>query len=336
MRFAAILVAVLLVAGCGAYFYFDTDPAATASPISYDDYIEFSEFSGTPVSAEGSFSLTTVGGVDYVHASDVGEGIITYEDGSVETHDVVKAKLDVYMIIGQSNGSYTSSRADPSQVEGLKPGTAYYYGTTARPSSIADVGNAIHSMVNDNGTAKIGGLEGPLASRLVEAIGNKVLTVNVSIGGTPISSWLPAQSSYLSAQTTFADALSKIDTDRFDYTVRDYIWLQGEADTGTNVQWYVNAFNAMHNSLTGTVRTAFSDHPFQHAFIVKTRAVNGVNSSAAQLLLPDDVTIFLASIVTDTFSNANGLLNGDDLHYTQSAHVLIAQDVAETIKQVRT
>lgn len=338
-RIAIISVILVALIAAGAWSFLATsDDDADELSFTFDDYVQTSELRAEPVTASGSLTLTSIAGISYIRAIDTGEGKITYADETSETFTVGKAKLDVYMIAGQSNAEYRGNSATPSMIEGLVPGTAYYYGTETRPPliSIDETSTyGIHSMVNvETGAAVIGGLDAPLAADLVASIGNKVLIINTAVGGTSIGTWMPAATNYLRAQTLFADALSQIDLDHYDVTVRDYLWCQGEANSSTPVSSYKTSFLLMHASMI--TADEFSELPFQNAMIVKIQAAKGVNSSQAQIELPAiDSTIILATTISDTFTVANGLLVSDNLHYSQAGHILIAEDVAEKIKETR-
>jgi len=326
---AIVLVAILAAAGV-AYMVAASDNADDGLVIRYDDYISYSVFAGEPASAAGSLELVTVGSTEYVWASDIGFGSLLFYDGTELEYDVKKANLSVYMIAGQSNGAYSVERSDPSMIDNIAPGTAYWYGA-ARPGQGIIENNSIQDMIDlSSGEALIGGLDAPLAAGLVDDA--KVLIVNTAVGGTEIASWIPGQTQYERAKSLFADALTKIDP-RFDVTVKSYIWSQGEADSLTSIGTYKAYFLLMHDSFTSA--NEFSPVPLKAAIIVQTRAIDGINSSIAQAELPTlSNTVFMGTKITQTFTVANGLMNEDDRHYTQAGQIVVAGDVSIKIRSM--
>lgn len=140
----------------------------------YDDHIEIlSSIKRTPCpnisSATGALEIITINDIEYLHACDVGNGIITYSDSTKKTINVKKAQLDVFLILGQSNAMYRYS-SDPSTASPVPPlGTAYYYGTSDDPvsnifynRSVNDYG--MHSMTESADVARIGNIEAPFAA----------------------------------------------------------------------------------------------------------------------------------------------------------------------------
>lgn len=311
----------------------------------YDDYVEITKLTEespnlTISSAAGALEIITVGGIGYLHACDVGDGVITYSDGTEETIIVKKAQLDVFLILGQSNAMYRYS-SDPSTASPVPPlGTAYYYGTPDDPvsnifydCSVNDY--RMHSMTESTNVAHIGNIEAPFAATYNKRTGHKVLTINGAIGGAPISTYLSGGLSYDYAQTVFSDALLTIDTAHYDFTVRSYIWIQGESDSDTDVETYKRSFMEIHRSLLGIGDIKFSPHNFNYGFISKVRSAEGVNSSIAQVQLAKECkTIHLASTASDSFSIDDETMLNDNLHYSQKGDNVIGAELGEYIGKV--
>jgi hypothetical protein len=309
----------------------------------YDDYIKIPTSREIPnsqiISATGALEIVDVSDIEYLHACSVGDGIIRYSNDTEETINVKKAKLDVFLILGQSNAMYRYS-SDPSTtspVPGL--GTAYYYGTSDDPVSkifydlSTDYG--MHSMTKSAGVAHIGNIEAPFAAAYNKRMGHKVLTINGAIGGAPISTYLPGGISYGYAQTVFSDALLTIDAAHYDFTVRSYIWIQGESDSDTNVETYKRSFIEIHRSLLGIGDVQFSPYHFDHGFISKVRSAEGVNSSIAQIQLAEECkTIHLASTASDSFSIDDGTMLDDNVHYSQKGDNIIGAELGKFIGKI--
>lgn len=310
----------------------------------YNDYLEFStsdeESNPQIISAAGALEIIKIGDIKYVHACDIGDGIITYSGRIKEKINVKKAQLDVFLILGQSNAMYRYS-SDPSTASPVPElGTAYYYGTSDDPvsnifydRSVNDYG--MHSMTESTNVAHIGNIEAPFAAAYNKRTGHKVLTINGAIGGAPISTYLPGGISYDYAQTVFSGALLTIDTAHYDFTVRSYIWIQGESDSDTDVETYKRSFMEIHRSLLGIGDARFSPYDFDCGFISKVRSAEGVNSSIAQIQLAEECkTIHLASTASDSFSIDDGTMLDDNLHYSQKGDNIIGAELGEYIGKI--
>ena len=284
----------------------------------YDDYIPCD--SSTTVDS-GNIEIVDVGGTSYAHANGLGDATISI-NGTQYTITILKAPLDVFMIAGQSNaehGIYNRVDADPKGTLG----TTYYYGTSSNVliyTSSYNVDNYdIYDMVGTETYPIAANVDLPFSATYHKLTGHKTLVVNAGVAGSPVLDWVPGGDCYEYAKAIFNDAIGKIDTDNYDVTIKSYIWIQGEADNGTSVTTYKTRFLSMHNSLIGEdSENVFSSTPFDGCLISKVRSVNGVNSSKAELQLADSIdSVFLATTVADTFTMANALMLGDNLHYSQ-------------------
>lgn len=289
----------------------------------YDDYIET-----TAVSSSGNMELVTIDGVKYAHATGVGEGVLTYSDGSVDTYTISKAELDVWLLTGQSNAAYYGeSRYDPDTATPVpKMGTSYYYGTSSAPVVFAnpfepDSSYGIYDMVDTStNTAKIGNIELPFAGQYQKYTNHKVLVVNGALSGASIEKLIPGGEVYTFMQTAFSDAMSKVNTSYYNINSCGYIWAQGESNSSTLVDSYKMYFMEIYNSLSGQDQAHVfnADYNLPVCMIVQTREADSVNAAEAQeQLAAENDGIFLATTITQTFTVANGLLNGDNVHYTQ-------------------
>lgn len=284
-----------------------------------------------------SGSLEIVDG--YVHAKNVGRGTIVYNDGTVENVYVNRAILDVYLILGQSNGAYyNESRYNPELASPIPPrGTAYYYGSPELPvySENEDLdGYDMYSMTNDDGTAHIGNIECPFAGQYYDNTGHKVYVINGAWSGASILHFVPPDGKvYQASQTIFKSAIECIDTNLYDFDVKSVIWVQGESDSYISIETYKIRFKSVYDALVEhNSPFKFSNYKFENILIVKTRAVNGINSSIAQEELSNELPdVYIATSITDSFTIENGLMNSDNLHYSQLGDNLIGIDVANFI-----
>lgn len=299
----------------------------------YDDY----RIAPSDATAFGSIEIVELDGKNYLHAKDVGEGGYSTPDYSVDV-TVNKAQLDVFLLTGQSNAAYKpetiGTRIDPEKANPIPPfGTAYYYGTNSGPitytawESTHTLGS-MQYLTNPDGTAHIGGIECAFSAEYYSLTAHKVYTINCSKGDTSVTQWVGNNSMYLMSSELYQDAISQLDLDKYEIHAMPYLWVQGESDNlwDTSVQymgWFLDAYNQICSDKYGEF------HPTS-AIISLSDPDNAVNSSVAQRLLaqryPD--MIKLGSEASETFTQQNGLLNSDNLHYTQAGRNIIGLDLA--------
>ena len=329
---AVILLGALLVPAMNLL-----DDGSDATSVHYDDYFETDA-----VDASGSLELVEIGEKQYAHAETLGNGVLSFSDGTTETYTVSKAKLDVFLFMGQSNIAYWTGKyidgtyydhAIPEDVTPtITPGNAYYYGSDSSPytpdlTNLSELG--IKDMINlETGANKVGSLDGSFASGYCQATGHKCLVINCGWSGKSITSFVQGGAVYNHAKQGYNDALSKIN-DNFDAEVKGYIFCQGEADRLMDSDTYKADFMEMHNLLTAG---SFSTTHLPICYIDLIREYWGGNAYNVQLALPDEIsTVKMASTIADTFSIGGGTLMVDNLHYTQEGQNLIAAEIVTYI-----
>ena len=123
----------------------------------------------------------------------------------------------------------------------------------------------------------------------------------------------------------WTDAISKIDTDNFNVSIKSYLWIQGESDANLSVSAYCGAFVKMNDALTDPN----GDFKLKSAIFSQVRKASSENAAEAQAYL---VTVwpnvYMGTEIAQTFTEANGLLRDDDLHYTQAGYNKIGVDLA--------
>lgn len=257
----------------------------------------------------------------------IAAGVIVIDDMEANPDAV-----NVFLLAGQSNAQYfrTDVTVANAELASIPDDSAYYYGTDEMPLSPGAWSNmnydttlesySIHPMVN-GGEYTIGGVEAALASGFVTDTGEKCLVINVGIGGVSVGMYTPGGLAYDYAKKVFFNAISKCPSD-WVLNKCSVVWIQGEANTSTPVAEYMEDFIIMWDAM----RSTFG---FDSILISKVRAVNGVNSSVAQIYLADSVPgVYMATEVSDTFTIDNGLMTSDDLHYSQKGDNLIGVAVA--------
>lgn len=251
-----------------------------------------------------------------------------------------KEDLVVFLMLGQSNGAYTS-RANPDEVDSFVPnGHIYYYGNSENPMLISDWDASecgIYDMMETPYDARIGGIDQPLASNFYKLTGKDALVINCCVSGSKIVEWYPGTENYSWAQNCFADALSKVDSTKYNIEIGGLVWIQGESDP----TWQIHAYKNRFNSIFGTMKHTDPDHSnfnedyvFDMAYISLVRQYRGQNTVCSQLELCAQYTdIVLGCYVCDTFTYENGLLYNDNTHYTQKGRNIVGKDLAIAIAE---
>lgn len=336
---AIITVAVLLVPAINEY--------ENETGISYDDYFET-----TAINANGAIELVTIDEVTYAHAKDLGVGTLTYSDGLEDSYNVHKAKLDVFMIGGQSNAAYRPASLDLATATPIpKIGTAYYYGNSdgavAKPYDETSTATDYQFMdaVASDGTLMLAHLEAPFSATYYDNTGHKVYMINCAWGGSGIGGWVPGGYYFTWAKDVFAAAMAAVDKDHFDVDVKSCLWIQGESDWNKTEEYYEIEFMNWFNSIIGESALNFSkDYTFESIMISKVRVIdydgtasiiNPINPALAQIELANThKNIIMVTEIADTFTVSNGLMLEDNLHYTQLGQNLIGVAFGDYFKKV--
>lgn len=312
--------------------------------MNYDDY-----YPTYATESSGSVELINVNGESYAHAIDIGDGTLTYSNGSIKNITVTKSNLDVFMFLGQSNIAYWTSktidgvRYNHVDLQTVSPkiglGNVYYYGRSYMPYDNNNDGtnNDIYDM-NDSltGLPKVGNLDYSFASAWALKNHVKTLIVNCGWSGTAISHYVPDGYVYDHAKLGWNDAISKIDTDHFNFTIKGYVFCQGEGDSGTSVTTYKTRFMSMHNAIIGNDSdNVFSDNPPTVCYLDLPRTAVAENPVIAQLELAKNYdSIVIGTEIANTFTIQNQKLMLDNLHYTQIGQNSIAKDLVKNMKGI--
>lgn len=303
------------------------------SEIHFDDY-----FVSDAVSSSGSLELVEIGSTQYAHAITLGDGVLSFSDGTTKSYTVSKANMDVFLFMGQSNIAYWTGKnidgtyydhAIPGEVDPIpSPGQAYYYGSDSSPytpnlTNLSELG--IHDMVDlTTGLNTVGSLDGSFASGYAAETGNKCLVINCGWSGKSITSFVQGGSTYNHAKDGYNDALSKIN-ENFNVNIKGYIWCQGEADRFMDIDTYKQDFIEMNALLTSG---SFSTNHLPMCYIDLVREYWGGNARLAQIDLANELpNVKIASTIANTFSIDGGTLMVDNLHYTQEGQNQIATEL---------
>lgn len=322
-----VLITVLVIVGAvmigviNEYTEDDTNPLKTWQ---YDDYVIADGVEG----ATGAIELTTIGSQDYLHAIDVGEASITYTNGTIETIQVGKAYLDLFLMMGQSNAAYTQPNRTLS--EPIPPiGTSYFYGTANAPVYLYDWDPsdcAMHDVTATDGTANVGDKIPAFCATYYNKTGHKVYWVTAGVGGQSITKFQPTNGQmWIHTREVLENAILAIDSDYYDYSAKAYFWIQGEQDSNMTVPEYIERFKEIDHAIThGDLGIKFDT-----CILSQIRKPSGPTAWAADSIIADSFSnVYMGSTAATTFTKANGLMNSDNVHYSPLGNNIIGTDLA--------
>lgn len=239
--------------------------------------------------------------------------------------------LQVLIVAGQSNAAYRNYNVDVVNDDVALPDTeVFYYGNSTGPIYYGPI-NAptyddtfesygIHSMV-ENGAWKIGGYEPVLSRAISDKTNCDVLIINVGISSASTDFLFPDNVGGEYVSNVISDALSKVDP-KYSIIKIGYTWMQGESNAGSTINGYIQSFDVIHDWYVA--------EGFKTCYLVQTRPANGGNASIAQLqICESEDDVILASTAPATFTVENGLMESDNLHYTQKGRDIIGEDIAD-------
>lgn len=240
-------------------------------------------------------------------------------------------ELDVFVIAGQSN-TYPARFTDASAASPIPdPGEGYYFGTADNPSYNKTFNLSECKMydINDNGSARIGGLFPSFASSYYDKTGHEVYLIDTGLSGVSITTFLPGGVNYDWPGQVLSAAMAAIPSYYDSVNVRGYIWIQGENDPGMPKQTYELDMIRLHDLYSGGALPV--DLPT--CYICKVRNATGGNAALAQeWLVNNNIPGFeMASVLPDTFTIDNGLLESDAVHYTQAGFNALGVDLSDNI-----
>ena len=301
--------------------------------LQYDDRYNFrpKNFEATSYTSSDPSVITVddLGNMTVVGVSDE-KVVITATDGREREKLIVtrtvRAPLGVYMLTGQSNAAYYLEQ--PAIATLTKPGTAYHY--AERISGVT-----IQPMNNADGSMAIGNIEAGLAKSLYDNLGEKVLVVNGATGGMPMSSFVPNQGeSFVNMHRVWNRIKRNIyDEDfekHYEVRLRSYIWVQGEADSETNIGMYKNDYMKLHQMLISDT------YGFEYGFIIKVKPEFKNSTQAHEELVLENEDIAMATRSTATFTIENGKMHTDDVHYSQIGDNQLGDETGKSIADAYT
>lgn len=241
--------------------------------------------------------------------------------------------LYVFVLTGQSNAAYYNYNVNAANEElpSIPSDKAFYYGTSSSPiyygtlstptydTTFASYG--FQDMISD-GRYVIGNIDASFIANFVKNTGKAAYIINTGISGQSISNMVPGQPGDDYARDVFSHAFAAIPSG-YDVKLGSILFIQGETDTGMEVDTYKGYFEDMFESyrtFTGINSLILSE----------TRPSDGVNSSAAQLELCEELpNVYLGSTAAVDFVNGTRYMAGDGLHYSQYGDNIIGADLAD-------
>lgn len=208
-------------------------PDDTTIRLQYDDY-RFYGKSKTITSANQN--IVEITSDNQIHAVGIGNTTITI-DSKEYSVEVQKAKLAVFLCIGQSNMTVISTGNEGLAIKPAE-GTAYW-------NSLSD-----STSLSQNG---VKGLFGAFADMYYKTSGEKCLMIQAAAGGSSINSWQGNSGDLgnaISKYNSCADTLNDY-TDYYEITRSGCLWLQGETDCriGMSAKEYSRLFCRMKGTL---------------------------------------------------------------------------------------
>lgn len=327
---AAAVIIVLAAAMLGVTLWLSENPEPQPTPVGsemqYDDYILMNDCD----SARGSLDLQFIGGKRYLHAADLGEGSY-YRSGAWHTVNVVPAKLEIVLVMGQSNMAYYKPMSPAGVNEVPAIGTAYYYGSPTRPPNEVvfdeETYDGIYDMINSQGELKFGDKGPSYCAWMNRATGHKMLWVSLGVPGKAISEWDADGRLWIHDKAMMDATLDALAAygDRFEVVEVYGWWGQGGHDWLYNKgrTQYMERFDELHSRwMAGDLGVTPSA-----IYMMPTRESNGGWVTEAQMEIVetyDDVYDATGPLV-GTFSIDNGLMWSEDgIHFTQKADNIVS------------
>lgn len=247
--------------------------------------------------------------------------------------------LDVLIIDGQSNAEYgDTSVCDPEVLNAEyteKPNrNILYYGTNTAPANQWDWSTyyfkswAAYHLHNayDYATEKwiIGGYEPILGNTISKKTDNDVLVINMAIGARTIAQLLPDGADGDYSWGVLDHALNQAKRTYDSFNMVGVVWIQGESDKDTPVAEYEESFEELMD--------AFEKYDAEKFYIVHTRDSYGGNANVAQEYLANEYSnVEISTYITETFTQENGMLDSNPIHYSQKGRDAISFAIMDKI-----
>lgn len=298
------------------------------------NYEDWTDYDTTRILGMNGSSVEAADG--RLHAVGLGTTEIVNSDGSTYRIRVNPAHATLILIDGQSNAAYWSQNGQPAPSAAEKDvtpvpelGTCFYVGrASSMPYHEAeDVSDCrIYDFVNaSTGKVRVGDKGPELCKTYYEQTGKKVVWVCLGIPSKRIAAWDQPNGSAWTQNIKLMDqtnALLESSGFRIDKTI--VFWSQGESDYlhSTGYDHYISSFRTLHDSAP-----AAWGHDIDAWYLMqgRTAKVGWVNDAFAELAQTmDGVYLATTAALVDSFTVNNGLLQTDELHYSQKGDNALA------------
>lgn len=255
-------------------------------------------------------------------------GNVEYETLTVTK--TIPAKLDIFIIAGQSNAEGIGGNAD----ESLKPVEGVVYS--------AETGSA--SMTSLSGGRA--GFTPALGKKWNELTNRKVLMLQCAQTSTSINDWVPGGVLYSSMQTSLDSFIEKYkDENEYIISSLTLFWLQGEWDMAHNMdaETYEGNFLILHENLknsygmkysciipTRSSRTGSSEESISLGLLTDLLPVR----AAQYTLHRESGDIYFVSRLTESMSLSKGTMNDDNLNMSQTGYNMLGEDAANNYYRI--
>ncbi len=306
---AGVIVAIGAVLLVLAFVVLD-DGGRQYEDMGFEDYRELTE---SPMGSSGPIEIVSIGGHDYAHATGLGHGTIVYQNRT-DYINVVKSQAVIVLMNGQSNAAYY--HADASTATVPDRGQGFYFGF---PDEMTDgyddvSGCEWYDFVGPDGTPRVGDRGPGVAKTFNDLTGKKVLWVSLGIPGRMITAWLPPSGAAWVQDTRIVKTMMEKMPEGFEVQNVYMAWSQGESDyiRNTGYDHYIQTFKAIHDADIGIEVDGW--------LLMEGRTLTcGWVNEAFRQLASDIEDVEICTSIADTFEVRNGLMETDDLHYSQLA-----------------
>lgn len=334
---AAVLVAIGVFLLAYAFVFMDAD-----GDLDFDQSMEYEDYlplSGSVQGTQGPIEIVTISGVQYVHAIGTGNAKVIMSDSEDQRIRIVKAHADLILMNGQSNAAYYRHDRPLSQAEkDVTPvpeiGTTFYYGySDGMPTFAGDEIDTckIYDFVDRSGGVRVGDKGPELCITWHQTTGKKAIYVSLGIPGRAISYWQPPSSLCWDKNKLMMTSVNAALADTgftIDRTV--VFWAQGESDYSHNTGYdhYIQTFKEMHQAAPSAWGRAIDHWYLIEGRTAKMGWVNGAFEDIASTM--QDVDVCVRASLIDSFEIDNGLMESDNLHYSQMGDNAVANCAART------
>lgn len=250
---------------------------------------------------------------------------VLYDDAPSE------GDTDVIFMMGQSNATYLIKYVNAGAATPVpEPGTAYYYGTEAKPAGFPESYSncGIYPMSTAEGS-RIGDKWPAIAAEYVEATGHKVLMAQIASGGQSIVKFSPTDGHLWTESTArVAEVLRAMDEAGMKPGRISVVWIQGESDLTMSAEEYKQRFLEMGKRIANGGLGCEVTLPIWISLI---RGDGGSVEAQQEIVIEKPGIFRMATEIARTFTVQNGLCGDDNLHYSQAGNNVVGAAIGEAV-----